>query len=425
MHALLHVSLISGPVPSGLTVTAFACLALSLVRRGVRWWVGVVALAVAAVAVVVTSARIVDVTHRVDNGFPWSFFAWTALPLFALGTAIAGWRRAAVWRRCACVASVVLMAAFGADTINAFYAYRPTLGDALGAPMPDELHAHSTLVSEQRVIPDHGSLVTVDIPATVRFAPRDALVWLPPAFTADPSASWPVLMLLAGVPGAPADMVRAGGAAQIADAYAAAHGGVAPLLVMPDHNGGMFRDTECVDGPRGAAESYLANDVRAFMQQHYAAATDPRQWAVVGYSEGGTCALGLSLRRPDAFGAFVDIGGDLAPNAVSGRFSRIRTVQSLYGGRVGEYRKHDPVWLARRDPQRASLFAVFADGRADRRHYLDGRILNVEMHRVGVPSRFEAFAGGHNFRMVHSALTALLPDVADYVSLRPTTADET
>ena len=58
----------------------------------------------------------------------------------------------------------------------------------------------------------------------------------------------------------------------------------------------------------------------------------------------------------------------------------------------------------------------FADGTLDRRHYRDGLILSAAAKRAGFPTRFESFPGGHNFRMVHSALTALLPSIADSLS---------
>lgn len=56
-------------------------------------------------------------------------------------------------------------------------------------------------------------------------------------------------MLLHGTPGTPQDWIDGGQAAATADAYAAAHGGRAPILVMPDINGSIDADTECVDSP--------------------------------------------------------------------------------------------------------------------------------------------------------------------------------
>jgi S-formylglutathione hydrolase FrmB len=416
VSALLHISLIKGFAPAAVTIGAFAALAVSVFRRGWQWWARVAACGAVALLTVVTLAKLIGVTAEVQNGFPQSFFVWAALPVFALGVAVCGWRSCPTWQRAVSITAVVLLTAFSADTINAFYAYRPTLGDAIGATMPDTRSARATLVSSERPkLPDHGTLVTVDIPSSTRFRARPALVWLPPAYTTSVTVEWPVVMMLAGVPGDPSDMVRAGGAAQIADAYATAHHGVAPILVLPDHNGGFFHDTECVDGPRGDAETYLTRDVRNYMQQHYGASTNGRQWAIVGYSEGGTCALTLALRQPDLFGAFVDIGGDREPNATGGAFARVRTVRALYGGVASQWQAHDAMRLLRQDASPASLLAVFADGTRDRRHYRDGLIVSAAARRAGFPTRFESVPGGHNFRMVHRALTSLLPSIADYV----------
>jgi len=193
---------------------------------------------------------------------------------------------------------------------------------------------------------------------------------------------------------------------------------------MPDQNGGFFRDTECVDGPRGDSESYLMHDVRSFVQAHFAGSLDGRQWAIAGFSEGGTCALTLALRHPESFGAFLDIGGDREPNAGSGQSARALTVRSLYGGRQSEWLAHEPLRLLRQHQWPSSQLAVFADGRGDRRHYRDGLVLAAAFERAGLPTQFAAFPGGHDFQMVHRALTSLLPLISDHVSLPKTHWDQ-
>jgi len=83
------------------------------------------------------------------------------------------------------------------------------------------------------VSPSHkGVVVDVDPPATVSgFKHRPGLAYLPPAYFRA-GADLPLLMLLTGTPGTPINWLRAGGAEATADAYAAAHNGVAPILVF-------------------------------------------------------------------------------------------------------------------------------------------------------------------------------------------------
>ena len=51
--------------------------------------------------------------------------------------------------------------------------------------------------------------------------------------------------------------------------FADAHQGLAPIIVMPDPNGSVHSDTECVNSPRGNAETYLTVDVPNFMRTHF------------------------------------------------------------------------------------------------------------------------------------------------------------
>src|SRR6478609_1181133 len=94
----------------------------------------------------------------------------------------------------------------------------------------------------------HGQLITRVIPGrSSGFPARAALVYLPPVLRQAPQTRLPVLLLLHGTPGGPGDWVQGGGLARTMDAFAAVHGGRAPLVVMPDINGARGADTECVD----------------------------------------------------------------------------------------------------------------------------------------------------------------------------------
>jgi hypothetical protein len=68
---------------------------------------------------------------------------------------------------------------------------------------------------------DRGILAKIDIPAELsHFSHRPASVYLPPAFFTDARSELPVMLMLAGTPGAPDQWVTSGGAIAVADAYA-------------------------------------------------------------------------------------------------------------------------------------------------------------------------------------------------------------
>ena len=394
-----------GPVPVLLTIVAFVALTAAL--AGVRWRLAA-ALGCGSLLAVIAAGTAIGIEHKVGSSFPRTFFVWAALPVFAVGLALCGWRHRRWSGRVASVAAVLLLFAFGLDTVNKHYEYMPTVGDALGQPVDGQVRT-----IDFSIAPKHGVVVSVDIPGTVsRFKSRPAMVWLPPAFFTSPRPQLPVVIMLAGVPGDPTNLLRAAHTGHIANDYAKAHGGRAPILVFPDHNGGFLEDTECVDGPRGAAETYLTVDVPAFVTRTYGLDPARRDWAIIGYSEGGTCATTLALRHPERFMAFVDIAGDLHPNAARGPNEREHTVNRLYGGAGEEFDAHDPLALLRR-PMTPPPLAVFAAGTDDVRAVTVARKLASATRGAGVVTSVHLYPGGHNFGLVHRALVDLFPTIAD------------
>jgi S-formylglutathione hydrolase FrmB len=244
------------------------------------------------------------------------------------------------------------------------------------------------------------------------FHGRRAFVWLPPAYFAAHHPDLPVVMILAGVPGDPSNMIRAGHADRIAARYAREHRGLAPMLVFPDENGAFTNDTECVDGPRGDAETYLVVDVRRAIERRFDPARGARRWAIVGFSEGGTCALTLTLAHPHLFGTFVDIAGDLRPNAATGRDAVQRTIGRLYGGRAEEWSEHDPIRLLH-DDAAPHVSGWIVSGLGDRHAFDAGRALVAAAQHSDVDVQLVSVPGTHSFATVVRALQLELPRLAD------------
>lgn len=374
-------------------------------------------------ATVVVAGHAVGVENRVGSSFPRSFYLWSSLPVFALVVWAAPRRRPRA-RRWTALAGAVVFCAFGALEVNAHYGYRPTVHDLLGLPLPDlptRLTGHTSLATRSAspvvraaaspASDGHGQLDSVALPGVVsHFDARSGYVWLPPKWFVQPRPALPVVLMLGGVPSEPADLIRGSAAVNLADRYARAHRGLAPIVVFADENGSYLNDSECVDGPRGQAETYLTRDVPSAIIARYGASPDPKDWAVVGYSEGGTCAVSLTLRHPDVFGSFVGISGDTRPNASRGSNSRARTITELYGGRAGGWAEHDlPKLAATAHPGRSWLVA----GDQDTRARASQQALAANFGRGGAGVTALTVAGGHTFPMVRLALEATFPPLAD------------
>jgi S-formylglutathione hydrolase FrmB len=406
--------LLDGRVPIPFVVAGAGLVWAGRGKASVFKLAGLLAGTLAAVVVV---GSLLHVQDRVGSSFPRSFFLWAALPLFALAVAAFPRRRPDA-RRWAAVAGALALVLFGGGEVNAHYGYRPTVGDLLGWSLPDAPSHHavrpSTTITSAVASRPHGDLQTVALPGRVSgFAARPALVWLPPRWAASPSPL-PVVLMLGGVPGEPADLIRGAGAVEIADRYASEHGGQAPILVFADQNGGYLADSECVDGLRGNAETYLTTDVRNEVVARYGASPDPARWAVAGYSEGGMCAVTLVLRHPDLFGSFVDVAGDVAPSVGGGGDgprARQRTIAVLFGGRSKDWLGHDAAALAATAPP--SVHGGLVAG-AGHRHATRAQADPATAFAVaGADVQSLSEPGGHSFFLARRAFEATLPPLAD------------
>jgi S-formylglutathione hydrolase FrmB len=419
---MFRFSLISGWFPPLVVSAALGALGRAVTYRWRGWWkrVGVSAL-VTAVADGVAAAYM-TATHALEFSWPPSFYLWIGLAVFTAGLALLGWRHAAARRRLSLGVATALTSAMALTLINSHYGYYPSSESLAGeTALHHASEADLARLSSRAVDPmaggagqlRFGRTVSVDIPAAnSHFRHRRSLVYLPPAWFTLPHPRLPVIVLLAGTPGLTSDWTRAAFADRTADSYAAAHGGLAPILVLADHNGSNLGDSECVDGPRGAAESYLTIDVPRFVMEHFQTATGGNHWAVAGLSEGGTCAVMLSLRHPDVFGTFGDFSGDLAPNMGGPG----RTARLLYGGDTSQIARHDPLQLlaSRPAPAVAGWFEVGEEDHRPRR--CTERLARAAV-AAGLDVQLMVRHGRHSFPFWGASFRHSLPWLAQHVGL--------
>jgi S-formylglutathione hydrolase FrmB len=413
-----HLSLLRGWLPGAVSLLSAATLGLGVAWSRRRPWQWVI-VAIGAFVAVLGLQWIVDVPALVGSRYPDSFVVWAALPVFALGVALWQWPVVAWWRRAVTVAAVPVLAAFGGLQINSHYGYMPTMGDLFHQPLPGQVDAQSIdalasgfdgngrkVVFAANTVSGGGVVAAIDIPATVsRFGHRPAWVWLPPEYFVRPRRHLPVLVLISGTPGGPEDWLRAGGALALANEWATTHNGDAPIMVLPDVNGSTFGDTECVDGPRGRAETYVSVDVRMFMETRFGAARDPRRWAIAGLSEGGTCALTLVARHCSQFRTFADFSGDAAPTVGSDA----TTLRSLYGGSARAQQLHDPTLWFPADAA-AGVEGDIAVGSGDHGNVPVARALGAAAALAGLRVHVDVVSGGgHNFGTWRRALRDAFP----------------
>ncbi|MGE2719823.1 alpha/beta hydrolase [Mycolicibacterium celeriflavum] len=352
-----------GWIPATVQVVAGLTLLGAIGWRSRRWrlvWVPWAALCGVALAVAVYAY--VASEGFSDNPAPHSLWVWVALSGAACVVLVAGWRGARWRRRCASLTALPLCLLSAALVVNLWVGYVPTVPAAwnqlTAGPLPDQTDATTMLAMQERhQIPARGTVVPVDTGDKASgFRHRSELVYLPPAWYAtDPPPPLPTVMMIGGEFNTPADWIRAGDAVTTADAFAAVHGGYAPVLVFVDAGGTFRNDTECVNGSRGNAADHLTKDVVPLMISTFKVSPRPANWGVAGFSMGGTCAVDLAVMHPDMFSAFDDIAGDLSPNSGT----KVQTIDRLFGGSAAAYSAFDPMTVMNRHGRYSGLTGRF------------------------------------------------------------------
>lgn len=431
---MLDVMLTSGWIRLILLVGGILALVLLLLRRDRRWWVRVVPIALGlGSAAAVLLALIVNLWWRpFPDPLPsvsllWAGLAVTAVVLAAARTA----RRARSGPVAAVLVLVVLVS--GAAQVNQHFLAYPTLRAALGLPLPGQVAFDqiantgtggpvtggagplSAAWTAPPGMPPAGAVTTTSIPGpSSGFNPRDAWIYLPPAYLSSPRALLPVVVLLPGQPSTPRDWLDGGFLTQTMNDYAASHGGLAPVVVVPDPLGSALAEPLCVDSAVGNAATYLTVDVPAWIRANLQVDADPRHWAVAGSSAGGTCALQLAVTAPQVYPTFVDMSGQSEPTVGD----HARTVATVFGGDEAAFARVNPVdILAKRQlPGTAGLIIV---GQDDTTFRPQAQTVLAALQNAGVPTGYLELPGGHSWQVWRAGFAQSLPFLATRTGLTP------
>ena len=265
----INIDLITGWFPLTVVIVAVASVVLSVGWHDGAWkWQLPIGIPVSFVLTVLTGV-VIHVFNLVPDEFPTSFYLWAWLIWYSVVIIILGWTRAHWLLRCFSVIALVFSIIAAFTVINQSFDYYPTLARLLGKDAANfaNLPELQTIRTEARTtgkLPTHGETIEVTIPGTAsKFRTGQAFVYLPPAWFKSPEPQLPLIELIAGIPGEPSDWTRAGYADTTSTAFAAAHQGKSPILVIPDNNGNV-QDTECSNSKLGNAETYLVKDVAQF-----------------------------------------------------------------------------------------------------------------------------------------------------------------
>jgi S-formylglutathione hydrolase FrmB len=431
VSGLLDAPLLTGVLPVAAGVAGAAGALFLLVRRPRRWWTRTVpAVLLAAAALTALGAVLVDRVWRpFPDAVPLPVLVLVGAVLAAVGLAALG---TGAWRRAGAVLAVLLVTLGAAEAANLVYRQYPTLRTVLGLPAVDQIPFTRVPLREQVIgarsglplsavwrppagMPAAGVVTEVPIPATESgFAARPAWLYLPPAYLARPRAQLPVLVLLSGQPGSPDDWLDGGMLAARMDAFAAAHDGLAPVVVMPDHLGSPLANPLCMDSRLGNVATYLSTDVPTWIHDTLQVDPNPSGWAIGGFSNGGTCALQMAVTAPQVYPTFVDISGEDEPTLGD----HAATVRAAFDGDEAAFAAVNPLdVLARRQFPGTAAFLVAGD--QDTVYLPQAQRVLAACTAAGMDVQWKVEPGGHTWAVWGPGLDDALPWLATRLGMTP------
>jgi enterochelin esterase-like enzyme len=168
---------------------------------------------------------------------------------------------------------------------------------------------------------------------------RELLVYLPPSYPQSGTRRYPLLMVLTGYASSSASLLNfKPWEPNFLERYERliAQGCPEAIVVMPDCftrlGGSQFLDSR----GSGRYQSYLADDVVPYVDQHYRTVPQRDARAIVGKSSGGFGALRMAMDRPELFAVVGSHSGDAAFElSVRPRFVEVAPVYERCGGAAG------------------------------------------------------------------------------------------
>ena len=308
------------------------------------------------------------------------------------------------------VAAAVVLAS--ASLVNQDFQYYPTLGSlfedsgvAIQSLAQFKLQHHlairtalaPTLEATWKPpdgMPQDGVVIRTSIPATISHLPEaPAYVYLPPAYLGTPRANLPVLVLIHGVPGGSFDWLRGAQIAQFMNGYAQEHKGLAPVVVMPDAGAINAKyPPVCLNSRQGQGATYLTQDVPNWIKKTFDAGTSsPGQWAIGGFSYGGTCAMQLATNYPAVYATFIDSSGENEPTINQGRSELIR---QYFGGNEADFARQNALDVLKTRSYRNTA-GVVTVGASDSYYRPQGIQVYEAMKKAGMDVRLQEAPGGH------------------------------
>ncbi len=344
-------------------------------------------------------------------------------------------RHAAFRILAACLAFVPAML-FGVLAVNKYYGYYQTWGAVMADLTSQGVKAASQLPDIKltsdsrsgtldgshiylRLAQQQGYLLRLMVTGQRSRITRVVYVYLPPQYfqPAYQAYRFPVIELIHGQPGEPADWVTVVGVTDTFDHLLQEKLAQPAVVVMPDANGDARISLQCLNQVGGPQDlTYLAVDLPTQVARILRVQRPGLAWGVAGYSEGGFCAANMALRYPHRYGFAGVLSGYFKP--FDNKLAAPSRLVSPFGGNRRLQEENTPLEEIGKLPARVVIPQFWLGaGADDRQDVANAEVFwqKLRLRQADAPLTLTA-GGGHTMTtwraQVPSMLTWMTPGLA-------------
>jgi enterochelin esterase-like enzyme len=399
-------------------------------RRGRPDLLTVVLVALAVEMFAAAAAPLAGVSYDLRGGL---FLALLTLVAVTLDLAIAlAWNRwPAKLRLIGRCAGVALISSAGALVafvyLNKQEGFYASFSDIWGSAQqktvaphyaPDQAHARLDVLTtnwqpaaRSAALRGAGTVLPIRLFGSRSGINRRGYIYLPAAyFLGSGSLQFPVVELLPGQPGGPANYLHQLGLLGLLDREIKRHRIPPMIAVLPEvtlHT----RFTECVNAVHGQQnETYLTSDVIDDVEANFRVLPG-RTWGLAGYSTGGFCAVNLASHHPDRYAAAASLSGYFQP-------AQDPDTAQLYARSKSALRRNSPDWWVSHTSPVAPPMYIFASGQDPFALRQLRTFQHLVKHAPLLPVTFDVLpSGGHNFNVWKIGLPKALEFMSTYLPM--------
>lgn len=238
----------------------------------------------------------------------------------------------------------------------------------------------------QSIVTNNGLLQVVEVESKKMGRNISNLVVLPEDYFEETNNHYPVLYLLHGYSGNHMAWQEHVDLTKYATKFHF-------IIVCPDGQDSWYFDSP-ID-PAFQFETYITQELRAYIENNYRVVNDRKYRAVTGLSMGGHGALWLAWRHPEIYGMCGSMSGGVDITTIKNRY-KIDKRLGKYANNAASWKSHSVINLVPSIKQEDEQFIIIDDGTSDI-FIKDNRALHAALKKHKIKHEYRERPGRHSW----------------------------